>query len=551
MDFSTTASAPAAEGLSRREHAVYRWTFWGLLAAFEVFLFTMPVMPTGDGPVHIYLSRLMWTLVKHTSPLYEHFYAIRHLVQPYSFHYYFLIVLERWFSADRAEELFVALILATLAIGFRRLCQVLGPGSPSVSLWVFPLLLSWPLGGGFLNYVFACGLLLFALVYYVRLTSTKEPGGAFAGLLTMLVLLVLSHPVPILLLIFLIGVDIVFQSVQTWRGTGRLQLPRWSLGALGLSCLAFLFPLLIADKAQDAGSLEHGLGLHLAYLPDLLDGCRVSLFDVQNPLGWFYGFAVVAMVPICVVLLLRSRAVERWRAGSPNAADRLALGVLLYLLCSLFFPPNMNGSALFAVRMFYMVWLVAAPCAAYATGSRTAQRAIAVSGVLVALLSLTFASLYLRPLAHKQWQIEHASLPSHARGLFLQTLAGDSPKSIRMNDSLLFWQGARAFADHGDVLLNTPWLQLTIVPVVGRAHSGLLDNFVPNSASEDPNTLAHFLEKHPAAKANALVNADFLLLSDPSATHPEPLVLAKDLLGPATPSWHCTQQHFYAVCTRQ
>jgi hypothetical protein len=167
------------------------------------------------------------------------------------------------------------------------------------------------------------------------------------------------------------------------------------------------------------------------------------------------------------------------------------------------------------------------------------------------LLSLTCASLYLRPLAQRQWQIEHAAIPSHARGLFLQTLAGDSPKSIRMNDSLLFWQGARAFSDHGDVLLNTPWLQLTIVPVVGRAHSGLLDNFAPNSASEDPNTLAHFLETHPAAKANALAHADFLLLSDPSPSHPEPLVLAHDLLGPTTPGWDCTQQRFYAVCTRQ
>lgn len=547
----STTAAPLSGGPSRKEHALYRRAFWLLLAAFEVFLFAMPVMPTGDGPVHIYLSTLMWKLVKHSSPLYEHFYAVRHLVQPYSFHYYFLIVLERWFSADRAEEIFVALILATLAIGFRRLCQVLGPGSPSVSLWVFPLLLSWPLGGGFLNYVFACGLLLFALCYYARLTGNAEPGGALAGLLTILVLLVLSHPVPILLLIFLIGIDIVFQFLTRARTPGAPRVPRWSLYAFGLSCLAFLFPLLIADKAQAAGSLRHGLGFHTAYLRDLFDGCRVSLFDVHNPLGWLYGFAIVAMLPACIVLLVRSGAAARWRASAPTAADRLSLGIVLYLLGSLFFPPAMNGSALFAIRMFYMVWLVAVPCAALAVTGRTAQRAVAWTGVAVSVVSLIFGVLYLRPLAHRQWQIEHAAIPSQARGLFLQTSAGDTSKAIRMNDSLLFWQGARAFAAHGDVLLNTPWLQLTIVPIVGRAHSGLLDNFAPNSASENPNTLAAFLDHNPSVKAQALANADFLLFSDPSRTDSRPLQFAAATLGAAAENWRCTRQDFFAVCTRK
>jgi hypothetical protein len=550
MPFTQTASAASATEPPQKEQAVYSWAFWLLLLAFELFLFSLPLMPSSDGPVHIYLSSTMWKLATHSSDLYRQYYSIRHLVQPYSFHYYLLILLEHWFSADRAEEVFVGLIWATLAIGFRLLARTLGPQYPAVSLWIFPLLLSWPLGGGFFNYVFASGLLLFALVFYERLTAGRQPWRALALFVAVLVLLVLAHPLPIILLIVLIGLDLALRLLQG-RLTKVAFRPAWSAAAFALTCLAFVFPILIADRAQVSSSLKSGLGFHILYLLDLLDGQRIAYFEVRTVFGWLYDLSIAAMLPMCVVLFWRSGFPRRMRRSTLSAADRLFLSCMIYLGATLFFPSNMNGSALFAVRMFFMVALVAVPCTARFLQGRAASRAVALSALSVSLLCLVFASLYLRPVARQQWQIEHAPLPENASGLFLQTPLGDQGATIHMSYALLSWQGARAFEAHHDVMLNTPWLQLTIVPVEGRRDGGLLNHFAPNNASENPNRLAPYFENHPLVKAEAFAQADFLLFSDPDPRSPQPLRFAATVLGEDAPRWTCTRQNFYAVCTKK
>jgi hypothetical protein len=551
MVFPETDSAASAADAPRRERAVYGWVFWLLLLAFEFFLFRLPLMPSGDGPMHIYLSSTLWKLATHSSSLFSRDYGIRHLVQPYSFHYYLLIVLRHWFSADRAEQIFVALIWATLAIGFRLLARILGPGYPAVSLWVFPLLLSWPLGGGFFNYVFASGLLLFALVFYLRLIEGRLPARALSLFVVVLVLLVLAHPLPLMLLIVLIALDIALHLLHARRTGGTLRPPAWSVAALGLTCLAFVFPILIADRAQVSSSIETGLRFHGSYLRDLLDGRRLALFQVGNVFGWLYDLSMFAILPACVLLFWRSGGIGRLRSSTLTSADRLFLAAMLYLLATLFFPPNMNGSALFAVRMFFMVCLVAGPCTAGFVHGRAASRAVALTGACVSLLSLGLGWVYLRPVAESQQQIEQAPLPSNARGLFIQTPAGDQSAKIHMSYSLLFWQGARAFEQHDDVMIDTPWLQLTIVPVEGAPGSGLLDHFAPNSASENPNHLGEYLEQHPKIKAEALARADFVLFSDPQPDSPHPLQFAAAVLGEDTPMWTCKRQDFYAVCTKK
>jgi hypothetical protein len=547
MLFTQTVSAAEPP---QKEQAVYGWVFWLLLLAFQLFLFSLPLMPSSDGPVHIYLSSTMWQLARHSSALYAHFYSIRHLVQPYSFHYYLLIFLEHWLSADRAEEVFVGLIWATLAIGFRVLARTLGPEYPAVSLWIFPLLLSWPLGGGFFNYVFASGLLLFGLVFYERLTAGRQPRRALVFYAAVLVLLVLAHPLPIMLLIVLIGLDIALQLMQARRAGGEFR-PAWSAAAFALTCVAFVFPILIADRAQVSSSLESGLGFHISYLLDLLDGQRIAYFEVRTVCGWLYDLSIAAILPVCVVLCWRSGFLQRFRLSVLSPADRLFLSSLLYLGATLFFPSTMNGSALFAIRMFFMVALVAVPCTAAFLHGRVASRVVALSALCISLLCLVFGSLYLRPVARQQWQIEHAPVPGNARGLFLQTPVGDQGAAIHMSYALLSWQGARAFEAHDDVMLNTPWLQLTIVPVEGRQGAGLLDHFAPNNASENPNRLAPYLENHPLVKAEAFAQADFLLFSDPDPRSPQPLRFAATVLEKDAPLWTCEQQNFYAVCTKK
>ncbi len=549
--------APAVTHSRHTQQDPYGVMFWLLLLLFEIFVFTLPLFPNGDGPVHVYLSSIFWKLATHSSPLYGHYYAIRHLVQPYSFQYYLMILLEHVMSVDMAEKCFIGLIWATLATGFRTLARTLAatrdPGTPAASLLIFPLLFSWPISAGFFNFTFGCGLLLFALAYYTRLGLPNSTRSSFGALFLTLVLLVLAHPVPIMVLICLGSFDLGLQLLAGWQTQRTLRLPLnlplRQAAALGLACLAFIFPLLIADKAAVAGSITH-LHPNFGLLLPMLLGYHVSYFHVSNGFGRLYQFLIVCMLPAGMLLLLRAGLLAHMTVGRMNAAERLLVSSLVFLAATLIFPDSMNGSAEFAVRMWFTVWLTGTVCVAGIAETGTLGKSIAGFGVAVALLCLAFGLLYVRPVARQQAQLERAPLPPNARGLFFQPLSGMSGVHTHTWWALAFWDGVRPFVAHNDVLLNTPWLQLTIVPVQENGRAGLMRDLTPASYSESPSYVLEEFKRHPELKASSLALADFLLMADPNSAVPDPLGFTASFLGPLRSEWSCTQHDFYAICTR-
>ncbi len=188
--------------------------FWTLLILFELFVATLPLFPTGDGGLHLYYAAVLRALISHQPSPYTQFYAMRRLVQPYLLHYYALMAFETVVRQDTAEKIIVMIDLATMALGFRRLVRVLSPRATGLSLMAFPLLLSWPLAMGAVNYTFALGVMFFALAEYAR--AREHPGvtlrwGRFFGYL---VVLVLSHPVPLFLLLCIFAVDLLAAMVE-------------------------------------------------------------------------------------------------------------------------------------------------------------------------------------------------------------------------------------------------------------------------------------------------------------------------------------------------
>ncbi len=550
----SSTPAPAVTHSRHRRQDPYGIVFWLLLLLFELFVFTLPLFPNGDGPVHLYLSSVFWKLATHSSPLYGHFYAIRHLVQPYSFHYYLLILLEHIMPVDMAEKCFVGLIWATLATGFRTLARTLaaasGHGTPAASLLIFPLLFSWPVSAGFFNFTFGCGLLLFALAYYTRLGLPGNTRSSFGALFLTLILLVLAHPVPIMVFICLGSLDLGLQLLAGWQTRRTLRLPLPQAAALGLACLAFVFPILIADKAAVAGSITH-LHPNFGLLLPMLLGYHVSYFHVSNGFGRLYQFLIVCMLPVSMLLLLRAGLLLHMTTGRMNAAERLLISSLVFLAATLIFPETMNGSAEFVVRMWFVVWLTGTVCMAALAKTGTLEKWIAGFGVATAMLCLSFGLLYVRPVALQQAQLEHAPLPPNARGLFFQPLNGMSGVHTHTWWSVAFWDGVRPFVAHNDVLLNTPWLQLTIVPVQENGRAGLMRDLTPVSYSESPSYVLDEFKRHPELKASSLALADFLLMADPNSAVPDPLGFAESFLGPLASEWSCTQHDFYAICTRK
>ncbi len=542
------ATAPKLAG--RGDGRALEWSFWALLLLFELFLMTLPLIPSGDGPVHIYLSSILWKLATHSSPIYEHYYAIRHLVQPYSFHYYFLILLNHALSKDASERVFAGLIWATLAIGFRSLVRAIDKSAAAASLLIFPLLFSWPFSSGFFNFTFGCGLLLFALSFYLRL----EPGAAsrhsaLAWFVLTLVLLILAHPIPLMILIFILGSDLGFQLWADRRQKRPLRLPRAQAAALALCCIAFVFPILIADKSSVAKSAAQ-LHPHVHLLKNIVSGIYLCYFRVNGPLGWLYQALLVAILPAAFFGFLRSGLLRRFLSGTMCGADRLVSSAAIFLAATMFFPDTMNGSYFFAVRMWYPVWLSAAACMAAAVRGPGARKATAGFGISVGLVCLFWGLLYVRPVARQQAELEQAPLPPNARGLFVQPLSKGFGAPTHTWGAPVFWDGVRAFTAHDDVLLNTPWLQLTIVPIRENGRSGLMRDVTPIVYSESPDKILPNLKNNAAQRAAVLALTDFVLFADPDGRPAKPLALAASLLGPTESGWRCSRHDFYAVCTR-
>ena len=538
------ATAPAAE--SRR---FYSLSFWLLLLAFEAFVLSLPLFPTGDSGLHIYYATIFRDLLTHKSPLYAHFYAVRHVVQPYLLHYYVFIGLCTFLSPDAAEKILVVVVLATLAFGFRNLVRSLSPDSPGLVLLIFPFLLNWPLSMGALNYTFALGLMFFALGIYERLALPGPRAGRlwkFAGLL---LLLVLSHPVPLLLLVCMLGLDLL---LRLWQAPARRAF--WSsdharILALVFSCVAFVIPVLIADKNQ-VGKTVSDIHFHSSYVRQILNASRLTMLYAAGIPGRLYNRAFTVLYPASLVIVIASGFFRRLKARTLTGFDRLAIFSVLFLLASLFAPFELNGSGFFSFRLWFPCWLLGiAACSGALLGAKW-NRAAAAYGIVLSLIVLGLAIHTLRPIAVRSAQIEHAPLPVGKAGLYVQSISGQTA-SYGTTYPVYWWNGGRAFITHNDVMLNSAWLYLTIIPVEENGQSGLLRDYTRLRATENPNELDfYFSQSPPEQRARALHDADFILFVDPRTKGADLPGLIRFTLEPFMSDWHCDLYGLYAICRK-
>lgn len=263
-----TQPAASATAPETQDRSLYSSAFWVLLLIFEIFVVSLPLFPTGDSGLHIYYATIFRDLIAHKSALYAQFYAVRHLIQPYLLHYYAFIALCSFLTPDAAEKVLVMIVFATVALGFRSLVRTFSPASPGVVLLIFPFLLNWPLAMGAINYTFALGLLMFALAMYERLSLPGPIAPRLWRFVAILLLFVLSHPVPLLLLICILAVDLLLRWWQGRASSGPSSLLRARVLALVFSCVAFVIPLLIADKGEVGKSVSE-IRFHIDYIKQI------------------------------------------------------------------------------------------------------------------------------------------------------------------------------------------------------------------------------------------------------------------------------------------
>jgi hypothetical protein len=278
-----------------------------LLGVVCFWILSLPLFPSQDGPMHRYYVHALDSMLRHNGSYSD--YQIRRPIPPYVTHYAALLLLSRMFSYDVAEKILVCLIVLCVGYGLRFSGRQIGPAGEWATVLCTPGLLAWPLMAGMFNFVLGVGLALFATGFWQRIP--KYGMRSLAAFTAVLLVLTYTHPVPLLLLIAVCGLNLLLSLLLNPQARAS---PTLWLGQHRWQCTGFLFtlaaaaiPLLDMDRSQTHSTLsEFGLHSRVVAAHILLYG--FSPYNTRSHSLWInaYRLCVYAVFAGCVWVVLLS-----------------------------------------------------------------------------------------------------------------------------------------------------------------------------------------------------------------------------------------------------
>jgi hypothetical protein len=535
-----------AEGKNNR----YLVPFLVLLAAYCIWILTLPLFPSLDGSLHLYYASVMGSLLS-GSKTYSSYYFIRHILPPYALHYYFLIAVAHFFGYVTADKLLVCLIFVTTAFGFRYLARFLGPSGDLMSLFIVPMLLNWPLGMGFYNYCLAIGMALWALGFWYRAVERRSQR-LWLAFLGVVILMVLTHPVPLILIYVLVGVDVGWRFWQDFRRRGAeasrfktsLRYFRADLVYMLLSWATIGYVFLFVDKHKVVANVLEKYD-RKAELIKLLKLSTVAMFSGSSTVVVAYRLSLYAI--LLLSLFLACIAVKRrWasRTYSPAAAFLVCTVILAIVIPIL--PPVINGADYFAQRLVVFVWIGVLGAASGFRGSNQSRATILAASVICysgAVLAL--ANFLIRPVAARISDIETA--PIRNMGLTGLTLSLPyAPVTADLDYVPYYWAGARYFRRSHSTLLNGGFLYEPYVPL--GSHIDQLSSQLNAAIQNSPGDAYELLLRSSSARDQIMPHANLLIFT--GVAPPEQLQKIVRELDSREPArvWACNSGAWYSVC---
>ncbi len=544
---------PAESPGSLREQRLALILYLLIIALHCAWVLSMPVFPSQDGPLHLYYVNVFRDLLLHAHGTYSHTYYIGRYLPAYSLYYYGLIALGSVCSLQAADKIIVCIFFVVFGLGVRKLVQAVSGSAVWAPLLILPILLNWPLMMGFVNYALAAGIACFALAAWCSGANRPALLPRIQFLL-LLAVVILTHPVPWMLVMAFVFLDLSLRAVffrrynGTWSGlfAGAFQL---DLLAAFIGCLGYLF---LRGFRNLAGSGIHAVPSEGRFLHAL----HVRLVDYRHMRGYelfvdgstsshlnrlLFLPAVLLLIALAVWGLVRA-----WR--SHDRGPRLTWGLfsLTFLLVLPFVPANLNGSYFFAMRLLFLVYTCLAVAAAGMMTSRRIAAPLAAAFAALSLFTLALAHRRITPVAYEIAALQTApAVPAGTPGLIMWPEA-DTTGPLSFGP--LLWAGAGYMRQHNAVLYNTTWLELAIIPVKVQPQALFrMDrefSIVPPRVA--PKRRGLF--ETPASQAETLRRVGYVV-----GVH-APGVPGRDLLtsGPApTPGWTCSQTGDWQVCTPQ
>jgi hypothetical protein len=439
---------------------LWNWAAIALLACTTLVLLASPVFPSQDGPVHLYYVDVLRGLLTHSAPYVQHF-AIKNWVTPYALEYYSLLALETVFSAAVSEKLLLCAYIFAFGLGFRYLVEsVAGRGSPW-TLAGIPFCMNLLVYMGFLNYSMAVALLLFLCGFWIRF-SGRLTRGRIATLLAGLVLMLLTHPVPVAVFLLFIGVYFGADLAQdaaagSWRWMPPLRARRRPLVliiAMGIVALAWVG--LFVDPSQPA-STDPGYAFTYGWFDTV--ATELQLYHVAPFKALRYRAGPILLAGIaCLAPITGS-----WKDGRRlhiGAVSLAAVGWVCFVLFCVA-PPRVNGNFYFAER-FPILWILFSLSAASAL--RLPHRWNAAAGGAAACVTVCVLAMQWGQVSRIGAQIAPAlnSPPAAAGsvGLIIGALK-EEPPGLAFDPYM--WGGAHYFRRSRAVLANDPWMDQPLI----------------------------------------------------------------------------------------
>ena len=542
----TRETARAAAGrieLRRTEGAdsPLRLVFWALLAGCVLWIASLPVFPSQDGPMHLYYAQILRGMLHH-SPAYAGYYAVRTWLTVYCLYYYLLAGLIGFMPPVAADKLVACLVVVLFSTGFRALARRLGPMGEVASLFIFPVIISWPLLMGFLSFTLGASVGLFALALWFGPVRAGFGWRCRAGYLALLLVMMLTHPVPLLLVLLVSGGELLVRVAA--RGQWN-RADRQALVLLGVGAMSTLFVLRFMDArrmAYPAGSIESSAGKRLGALLRLHS---FGLYTGRSPTVWAYDAMLYA-----VLLGATAVAVRSWRSGEARRSDvglwLAAIGALALLFP--WIPEAINGAAYFADRLVMLLWvgalLAVAGCGPAPSPRLRGMLAMAAAGCV--LLLLGNGERLLRPAARREAAIERVTLPAMRARAGIGLRGRDGPRWRGLTFDPAFWAAARPFRRERALMVNPPWLDLPILPLADGGQ--LLTRRVSARILDDPRLLLPVLprvieDRRVAGQAPL----DFVLSLD-TADRRNATEVQAELTGVVGGPWRCDSGELLMLC---
>ena len=521
--------------------------FVALISVVCGWVLSLPVFPSQDGPAHKFYAGVLGAEL--FGDPYSHAYVIRTPVPPYATEDYLLALSSRIIDINLAEKLFVCLILIVTAGGVRLCCRQIGPSGAWASLFVVPLLLHWPLMMGYMNYALGLGLMLVAFGLWISAGSAARSAGYWAAFALVLLVLVFTHPVPLMMLLLLCTYDLLTHvGWPLMRGQPAPRRALQQMVALGPVVAALFYSLLFSDRSRSTQNMKQTMFRSHAYISDLLLRGLSPFYRHSHALSVNLYRAAIYVVLLGAIAF----AARGLRARLPRAltrADFMLFSALLLYLAIPLMPDSINGAIDFFSRMLVMVWiLVLFAASQYPLGPRGRSLAVLAS-VIIAAITLVAGEIHLRPAANQLAALNHIVLPANAHGLILG-LEGD-PRQMpglphELETSPMLWSSMVPMLRAHDVPINSPWMDITYFPLRLGSDPKMLYNIVQTTAARqnvdqhdgDLRTLS------PKDRQSALAAVDFIFALRNQTSQQD----LSSQLGSAADGFTCSAHGWYLLC---